>query len=559
MREINLYPHQEVAIDLLRQSLRNGDTRPILKAPCGFGKTVVSAWLIKSAIAKGVRVGFIVPRLALVDQSSREFDAFGIDHGVIQGLHPLTDPNKMCQVISAQSIKPKRVENIGLFIVDECHMVYKHVSDIIKSYDRIPFIGLTATPYTKGLGKLYTNMVEPITTESLVDHGYLHDPDCYGPDTPDMTGVSTVGGDYNQRQAGERAHTKHLVGNIVDNWVKHGDNRQTFVFAANVGHSQDIERRFVAVGVNAKHIDAYTDSEERRHNIAMFNAGVVTVLTSVGVLSTGVDCPSAEIAILARPTKSLMLHIQQVGRIARTHRPLTRLLATIGADASAILITASERLSGLVSAQLPGLPHGDNPNLVVLTEKDAHGQDFMDIQVYRNVMPNKTGCTVFDHSGNISRLGYFSDPGPDYLDDDDDLTIEEAAKRDQEAAKRKEALPRPCPQCYYMIPAGLYACPKCGYKPQKADLTKETDDELIRLDKKNKKETFTMQQKRDFYAGLMYHANARGYKKGWASHCYRDRFGVWPQGMQHTPAKQSGIADNYILHRKIKNARTKKS
>lgn len=316
---MKLFDDQELGMSMLRQSFRTGHRTPMFQAATGYGKTVVAGSIIESAQSRGKKVAFIVPKITLVDQASDHFDAIGLDHGVIQADHWRTDYSKKVQIISAQTLIRRKAWDFDLGIVDEAHVMFKGVLDLMKSWDRIPFVGMSATPFTKGLGKHYDDLIIPITIQELIDKDRLCDAEAYGPSQPDMKGVKIQGGDYNQKQAAERADQEGLIADIVNTWSKLAHGKQTICFATNVAHSQHIVSRFVDAGVVAVHIDAYTDSKDRRDAIRDFKSGKVTVLSSVGVLHTGFDAPNAEVAILARPTKSLSLHLQMIGRILRTH------------------------------------------------------------------------------------------------------------------------------------------------------------------------------------------------------------------------------------------------
>lgn len=314
---MKLFEDQELGLNMIIQAMRQGFKRPMFMGPTGYGKTVVMGEIIKRAVAKGNPVAFIVDRLTLVDQASAHLDAIGIDHGVIQSNHPRTDYSKMVQVISAQTLARRKPWEFKLGLVDEAHCMHKGVLNLMKDWDNIPFIGFSATPFTKGLGNHYDTLIKPITISELIENNRLVDADAFGPSKPDMTGVKTTAGDFNQKQAAERADQDGLIANIVETWQKLANDRQTICFATNVAHSEHIVKRFQDAGVAAVHIDAYTDSQERREAISKFKTGEVRLLSSVGVLTTGFDAPNAEVAILARPTKSLSLHLQMIGRILR--------------------------------------------------------------------------------------------------------------------------------------------------------------------------------------------------------------------------------------------------
>lgn len=292
---ITLREYQEESINQLRQSLRLGYKRPILQLPTGSGKTEVAVSIIKSAIDKGKRVCFFVDKLALVDQASKRFFKYGIDHGIIQANNSRTNYAKPVQVASVQTYTKRVPWEFDFAIIDECHIVYNKLHALMERWSKIPFIGLTATPYTKGLGNIYNNLINVISISDLIEQGFLVDAEVYGPSQPDMQGVKTTGDDFNQKEAAERSMDKKLVASIIDTWHKLADNKQTICFATNINHSKYLAEEFQATGVNCVHVDTYTDTEEKREKIESFKSGEIKIISSVGIL-----CLDEETEILTR-------------------------------------------------------------------------------------------------------------------------------------------------------------------------------------------------------------------------------------------------------------------
>jgi superfamily II DNA or RNA helicase len=317
MRELR--PHQEKAVEMLRDSLRQGLKRPVLAAPCSFGKTTVASHLIQNAVAKGKRCYFIVDRVELIDQASERFTEDGIDHGVMQGDHPMTDPTKQVQVATIQTISRRRTQDFDFGIIDECHVLHKTHIDYMKAYDNIPFIGLSATPFAKGMGNHFNNLIVPITTGELMDKGYLCEYDCYAPTEPDLKGVRIKRGDYDEEGLAKVMDAPKLVGDLVATHQELAKGRPTVVFAVNIAHSRHICQEFRKVGVKAVHVDAYTDKDTRKMINEQFKKGDIDLLSCVAIFEKGWDAPIASCLIQAAPTKSIMRYVQQVGRILRTY------------------------------------------------------------------------------------------------------------------------------------------------------------------------------------------------------------------------------------------------
>lgn len=316
---MELRPHQELAIEMLRDSLRRGNKRIVLAAACAFGKTVVASAMIQSAVAKGKRCCFIVDRVELVEQASRRFTADGIDHGIIQGDHPLTDYSKQVQIATIQTLGRRRQQDFDFAILDECHVLFKTHFDYMARYNNVPFIGLTATPYRPGMGKVFQDLVVPITVSELTEQGYLCPYEVFAPSQPDLSKIRIVRGDYEESALAARVATPKLVGDIVATHQRLAVGRPTIVFAVNIAHSKFIVEEFKKVGLKAVHVDCYTDPGVRELVNEQANRGEIDVLSCVSIYEKGWDAPCFSCMIDAGPTKSVIKYVQRIGRILRTY------------------------------------------------------------------------------------------------------------------------------------------------------------------------------------------------------------------------------------------------
>jgi superfamily II DNA or RNA helicase len=313
-----LRPYQIAAIDRLRQAFAAGHKRVVLQLCTGAGKTVVAAEMIRNSVAKGKRCLFICDRIELIEQTSRRFDAEGIPHGVIQGQHERWQPHQPVQVCSIQTLaRRRRFPEVHFMVWDECHSQYSAGNKIMETWNNVPMVGLSATPWSKGLGKHWQHLIVGATTSDLIEQGYLVPFTVYGPPGPDLSNVHTVAGEYHQGELGQAADKPRLIADIVRTWLMRGEDRQTICFATNIAHSKHIVAEFVGHGIRAEHIDAYSDTDDRRATLDRFRRGETRIVSSVDILSKGFDEPSASCMIAARPTKSLILHVQQVGRCLR--------------------------------------------------------------------------------------------------------------------------------------------------------------------------------------------------------------------------------------------------
>ena len=322
---MELRPHQVKAVEMLRNSLRRGNNRPILAAPCSFGKTITAAYLLSEAAKKGKRGIFICDRVKLVQQALEAFDREGLEVGVMQGQHERQDYRAPIQIASIQTIaRRKYLPEFDFAIVDECHVHYKTTQYMMDRYSAVPFIGLSATPYSKGLGKAYNDLVIPITPEELLDQKYLCPVDYYGGAHVDTSkikprGLQTGGSDFDpQALAKATEEDDRLVGDIVRNWRKHAEGRQTIAFSPSIKHSKEMVEMFNREGIPAVHIDGYMDDEERQIIYQAHDRGEFLILSCSRLLNTGYDAPNVSCLIDCFPTRSIIAYVQRAGRIMRT-------------------------------------------------------------------------------------------------------------------------------------------------------------------------------------------------------------------------------------------------
>ncbi len=319
-----LYPHQATALDNLRTSLKTGHRRPMLQAPTGFGKTVLAAEIIECALAKGNPVIFTVPAVSLIDQTYSAFFQAGIyDLGVLQGRHPQTRPGAAVQIASVQTLARRKIQTATLVIVDEAHRWFDFYGDWMNRPEwlKTPFVGLSATPWTRGLGKHYDDLVIAETTQGLIDKGFLAPFRAYAPAAglkPDLDGIRTVAGDYHEGMLSAEMSRAPLVADAVRTWLEKGEGRPTIAFAVDRKHARALHAQFDRAGVPAEYVDAFTSRDERSAIGRRLGSGQTKVVVNIGCLTTGIDWPFVSCIILARPTKSEILYTQIVGRGLRT-------------------------------------------------------------------------------------------------------------------------------------------------------------------------------------------------------------------------------------------------
>lgn len=314
-----LRPHQLKAIDLVRQSLGKGNRRVVMQGPTGFGKTLVASKIIDLARAKGNRVIFTAPAISLIDQTVAAFEREGVTGiGVMQANHPRTDRFAPIQVASVQTLARREIPDASLVIVDECHIRSQVIEDLMDERQDIFFVGLSATPWARGMGQRWQDLVIPTTIGELIDQGYLSQFAAYAPDVPDLSSVKVKAGEFVESGLEAVMGEAKLLGSVVETWLAKGENRPTLCFAVNRKHASDLQASFERHGIAAGYVDANTDMVERNRLNRKFRDGEIKVICSVRTMTTGVDLPVSCI-IDAAPTKSEMLHVQKIGRGLRVN------------------------------------------------------------------------------------------------------------------------------------------------------------------------------------------------------------------------------------------------
>jgi type I site-specific restriction endonuclease len=323
---IELRDYQLESVDRLRANIRAGVKNQILAASTGAGKTVVAAHLLHEVNAKSRRAIFVADRIALIAQTSAVMEQYGIPHGVIQAQHERFRPWERIQVASAQTLARRGWPEADLIIVDEAHTVMKTVIDRIAPRDTLT-IGLTATPFTRGLGKFYDSCVSVTTTNKLIADGFLVPPRFFAASEPDMSGAKVVAGEWTDDEAAKRSMP--IIGDCVAEYLKHGDGKKFIAFGCNVAHCEEMQRQFQAAGVQCELYTYRTGDDARTQMVEEFRKpdSYIRGLISVAALSKGFDVPDVEVIILARPLRSsLSEHIQMLGRGLRIHPGKTECL-----------------------------------------------------------------------------------------------------------------------------------------------------------------------------------------------------------------------------------------
>jgi superfamily II DNA or RNA helicase len=327
MSELVLRDYQLEALEKLREGFAAGHKAQILYLGTGGGKTEIAIALLEATKKKMNRSAMILDRIVLCNQTSERLDKYKIDHGMMVAGHWRYRPTERIQVCSAQTLeRRKELPDLKLLIIDEAHQTRSKTAEFIRKNPDVKVIGLTATPFTKGLGKIYGNVISTVTTKRLVDDKMLVPLKVYIAKEIDMEGATKVAGEWSAADASDRG--MKITGDIVGEWIKKtheifGKPRKTIVFCSGVEHGIHLQKKFADAGYNFVSISYRDDGEFKDDAIEDFAKPDTSIhgLIATDILTKGFDCPDVMIGISARPfSKSLSSHIQQLGRVMRSSK-----------------------------------------------------------------------------------------------------------------------------------------------------------------------------------------------------------------------------------------------
>lgn len=471
--------YQTLAIESLRSCLARGFKRLALYLPTGGGKTVVAVDVIVRTIAKGRKVVFLANRKQLVKQTSEVLSRYNIAHGIIQSDNTR---NLDAQVLVA-SIDTVHVRglppDVGLLIIDECHGVAgsEKYKQLLSKYNALPVIGLTATPFAAGMGKHYDKLDGALFEELVIG-----------------------------------ATIKDLIddGYLVD----------CDVFAPSEPDLKGVKSSKGIDGIadyNQAEIEEAADKPQLIGDIVAHWFKLANRKQTV-VFASGIP-----------HSKHIVESFQSAG-ISAEHIDYHA-----DDDERAEILGRFARGETMVLSNVALLSEGwDCPATEVMILARPTRSLIRFIQMVGRVLrpaPGKTRALLLDHSGSTARLGHPCDDLPLELDDGKPKTTGK-----QKEIDRVEALPKPCKACHFMKPAGIHACPKCGFAPERQSEVVVGDGQLV---KQERKKPVTKDAKQHIYSQLLFIERQRGYKHGWGANQYRSIFDVWPRGLNEVTAAPS--------------------
>ena len=362
-------PFQVTAHESLRAGARAGHRCQIIMAPTGAGKSYLGLRIAHEALAKDRRAIFVCDRTTLIEQTSKTADSYGLSaHGVLQAQHWRHDSSMPFQIASAQTLARRSWPVADVIIIDECHTQYASwVNHAQRTQAAV--IGLSATPFSKGLGRIFTNLVNAATMRELTDSGVLVPMRIFSGTKPDMTGAETKkDGEWADHAAETRG--MEIIGDVVSEWSKLAEGRKTIVFGATIKHCEEMARQFNEAGIMAAVFTSQTTDTERRMLLEEYRKpdSMIRVLVSVEALAKGFDVQDVECVCDCRPLrKSLSTAIQMWGRGLRSSPGKTDCYLL---DFSGNIIRFAEDFSDIFHNGLDALDAGEKLDKVVRKDEE---------------------------------------------------------------------------------------------------------------------------------------------------------------------------------------------
>lgn len=322
-----LRPYQNKIVAGVRSAYQVGHRAPLAVAPTGAGKTVIFSYIAQTTAARSKRVLILVHRVELLRQTAEKLREFGVDHGLI---NPMFTPDyrKAVQVASVQTLVNRmgKLPAPDLIVIDEAHHATAGTwRKIISHFPQARVLGVTATPCRAdgtGLGReaggIFDELVLGPSVADLIAGGFLVNPIIYAPSQQlDFSDVRVKRGDYDKGEIEARVDKPTITGDVIGHYQRLCPGTPAVAFCISINHALHVAEEFRRAGYRAYAVDGGMEDDTRKRILSGLGNGSVDVVCSCDLISEGTDIPAIGCAILLRPTKSLGLYIQQVGRALR--------------------------------------------------------------------------------------------------------------------------------------------------------------------------------------------------------------------------------------------------
>lgn len=318
-----LRDYQQELIEKVFSQWCGGHRRLLMQLPTGAGKTVVFSAVSRQFTQRGEGVLVLAHREELLLQAKEKLESVTNETaGLIKAAYPI-NPNFSVQIASVQTLnRRKNYPKARLVVVDEAHhSCAATYQSILEQYPKAYILGVTATPGRsdgQGFKNIFDALILGRSVRQLIETGYLCPFKLFAaPNVVKTDGVKITGGDYNQKELAQAIDTSLVVGDLVKTWHKYAKGKKTVVFAVDVQHSEEIVLAYWEAGITAEHLDGETPALERKAILERFRTGETLVLSNCGIISEGFDLNNIEAVQCVRPTRSLILWLQMLGRSLR--------------------------------------------------------------------------------------------------------------------------------------------------------------------------------------------------------------------------------------------------
>lgn len=318
---VELREYQTRLIRNMREALQN-HRRVLVVLPTGGGKTVIAGFVVRGLYDRDRSGMFLVHREELLTQTVNTFNFVDVPHGIVAAGYRMARERINIGMVGTVARRLEYIPSPDIILIDEAHHAVAGTwRKIVDAWPNARIIGLTATPERmdgKGLDDVFDEIVIGPTTAELIELGHLARFDYFAPTMQiDLSGVRSVGGDYEKGALGRVMNKPKITGDIIDHYSRHLKGAPSIAFCVSIEHAEAVAEQFRSQGFRATSIDGKLDANERARRVAALRSGEIQVLTSCDLISEGFDVPSCWGALLLRPTRSLAMFLQQIGRVLR--------------------------------------------------------------------------------------------------------------------------------------------------------------------------------------------------------------------------------------------------
>lgn len=498
---LNITPNfaQERALNMLRRDWKSFNSFMVY-APTGSGKTGLAAFIADGFVSRGMRVLFVAPFTVLINQTSRRFVEYGLPEDEISFIwrnHPSYDPALKIQIASADTlIRREFPDNIDLLIIDEAHLRRKQI--LIE--------------------------INRLVTETNVKVIGLSG-----------TPFSPFLGNY---------YSRLIKPTTIGELIQRGDLSGYEFYAPS---KPDLKG--VKTTVSAEFGSDYNETQLAE---IMCGADLVGDIVD-NWLQNGRDLPTVAFCVNVAHANYVTIQFNKVGinaevMVADTpHEERQLIIHRFEMGATKIIVSVGVLVAGFDS---------DVRCVIYARPTKSEIRWLQSLGRGLRTAQGKESCLIFDHSGTVHRLGF-----PDSIEYNELPSKSDGMKdsASREAEERTEKLPKECTECHFMKPAGVYVCPKCGFKPLAGqDVDTDTQRGLKRLGKG--KRAFTQSDKQAWWSQIKFYQRQRSsmgkpVSDGWCSHTFHDKFSEWPNGLSDFPMEITPKVNSYIKHKRISFAK----